>query len=132
MEFRPLLITFFILQVCLVSVPDINISAAETVAYTKEQVHGSKQDCRICHISHRMKGTSLIKKPVSELCLECHPDSKAPSEHVVDVVPSMEVKELLLVKGKMTCVTCHDSHKHTHEYMLRTKPENLCQNCHKY
>lgn len=104
----------------------------DTGDYTKAEVHGIKQDCTICHISHKVKETGLLKEPISELCLACHPDSKGPSEHVVDVVPSMEVEGLLLTEGKMTCVTCHDSHKNTYENMLRISPKDLCQSCHKY
>ena len=100
--------------------------------YTKEQVHGVEQECDICHVSHKMKDTALLKKPISELCLECHPDSKAPSEHVVDVVPSMKVERLPLTDGKMTCITCHDSHKNTYENMIRIDSKNLCQSCHRY
>jgi predicted CXXCH cytochrome family protein len=99
--------------------------------YSKEQVHGAEQDCTICHLSHKMKETGLLREPVSGLCIICHPDSKAPSEHVVDVVPSMDVGGLLLIEGKMTCVTCHDSHKNIFKNMLRISPQNLCQHCHK-
>lgn len=100
--------------------------------YTKEQVHGSEQECNICHVSHKMKGAGLIK-PVSELCAICHPERKKPEmEHVVDVVPSMDVSGLPLIEGKMTCVTCHDSHKNTFPSMLRISPEKLCQSCHQH
>lgn len=100
--------------------------------YTKEEVHGINQDCNICHRLHKTKEILLLKKPISELCLECHPGRKGPSEHVVDVVPSMKVGNLPLTEGKMTCVTCHDSHKNIYRNMLRIGPESLCQSCHRY
>ncbi len=100
--------------------------------YTKEQVHGVKQDCLICHVSHDMKGMILLKASITGLCLKCHPDRKTPAEHVVDVVPSMKTGELPITDGKMTCVTCHDSHKYPYEKMLRVNPKDLCQGCHRY
>ncbi len=100
--------------------------------HTKDEVHGAQQDCSICHVSHGMKAAGLLKTTVSELCFECHPDRKGSSEHIVDVVPSMDVGEFPLIEGKMTCVTCHDSHKNTYENMLRVEPKYLCQGCHKY
>ena len=100
--------------------------------YKKDQVHGDNQVCGLCHVPHKVQEKGLLIKPISELCLECHEDRKAPKDHIVDVVPSMEVGELLLTDGKMTCVTCHDSHKNTYPNMLRTSPETLCQKCHDY
>jgi len=101
-------------------------------SYTGEQVHGSEQICNICHGSHRMEGMGLVKKTDTELCLECHPDRMGSSEHVVDVIPSMQdVGGLPLAEGKMTCVTCHDSHKNTIRKMLRIPPGELCKSCHK-
>ncbi len=100
--------------------------------YTGEQVHGDNQVCGICHIPHKVKEKGLLKKTISELCFECHKDREVPTDHVVDVIPSMEVGELVLTDGKMTCVTCHDSHKNTYPNMLRTTPETLCQKCHDY
>ena len=111
-------------------VPVHGTAGIQSKQYTKEQVHGEKQDCSICHIAHRMKGTGLVKKAISDLCLECHPDSKKSTGHVVDVVPSMDVNGFLLVEGKVTCVSCHDSHKNTFTSMLRTESEKLCQGCH--
>ena len=90
-----------------------------------------KKDCALCHGSHEVKkGTILLKKPVSELCLECHPDRKTPNEHKVDIVPSMQVKQLPLTEGKITCMTCHDPHQNTHGSLLRMPEPELCIACH--
>ncbi len=127
MRYLPIVCIFVIF---LIPIP----SYAETIqgkSYTESEIPAKKKDCNLCHVSHMMKGTSLLKKPISELCTECHPNSKAPSEHIVDVVPSMSVVGLPLTKGRLTCVTCHEPHKNSYGVMLRVSPENLCQLCHK-
>jgi predicted CXXCH cytochrome family protein len=40
----------------------------EPEKFTKEQVHGVKQDCTVCHISHNMQGTGILREPVAGLC----------------------------------------------------------------
>jgi len=129
---RCLSIVCVIIQGCILTA---QVFAAEETGeshYTKEQVHGSQQECNICHVSHKMGGTGLVRITVTELCLECHPDRMGNTEHVVDVIPAMNVDGLLLIDGKMNCVTCHDSHKTTFENMLRIAPEKICLGCHKF
>ncbi len=90
-----------------------------------------KKDCSLCHLSQPgSKGTAPLKKPVAELCIECHPERKAPSEHRVDIVPSMKVAKLPLTNGTMTCVTCHDPHANAYGKMLRVPAKSLCMQCH--
>jgi len=45
---------------------------------------------------------------LSDPCLDCHRDRKAPAEHKVDIVPATEVKGLPLAEGMMTYYTWHD------------------------
>jgi predicted CXXCH cytochrome family protein len=61
-----------------------------------EDIPSIKRDCGICHVSHM--GGMLLKKPLSELCIGCHPD-RVEADHRVDMVPSMEPEEL--------CGMCH-------------------------
>jgi predicted CXXCH cytochrome family protein len=90
-----------------------------------------KRDCKRCHLSHHVtKGTALLKKPVAELCIECHKDRKWPNEHKVDIIPPLNVKQLPLYKGKITCITCHDVHQNPYEKLLRMPEKDLCINCH--
>jgi predicted CXXCH cytochrome family protein len=92
-----------------------------------------KKDCGLCHREHgAQKGMVLLNKPVQELCIECHPDRTTPNEHMVDIVPSMRVKKLPLLNGKMTCITCHDPHKNPYGKMLRAPQRDLCFICHPY
>lgn len=89
-----------------------------------------KKDCAICHVVEGEKTTAATTKKPSELCLDCHRDRVAPSEHKVDVVPAMPVKGLPLTDGKMTCITCHDPHANPYGSLLRMKPRDLCIVCH--
>ena len=92
-----------------------------------------KKNCATCHGSHDTTALEpLLVKPLSTLCLDCHPDRKAPKEHVVDVTPKTKVQGLPLKDGKMTCVTCHDPHKNDYGKMLRIKQKDLCLRCHPY
>jgi predicted CXXCH cytochrome family protein len=88
----------------------------------------AKKDCAACH-KDITKGPALIQ-PVPKLCLECHPDRKAPAEHAVDIVPSMPVRQLPLPGGRITCCTCHDPHSNSYGKMLRVPARDLCTRCH--
>jgi len=123
------ILAVFVFLVCLMPSQGFAEAISGAGDYTKEEVHGIKQNCDICHLSHKMKVVSLLKEPVSVLCIRCHPNRNA---YLVDVDPSMDVEGLPLTGGKMTCVTCHDSHKNTYKNMLRVKPKGLCLKCHKY
>lgn len=99
--------------------------------HSSSEIPEIKKQCDLCHRSHAMGGAILLNKPLSDLCLDCHPDRKAPGDHIVDVVPSMDVGGLPLLEGKMTCVTCHDPHEDPFGRMLRADPDKLCRYCHR-
>lgn len=101
-------------------------------AYKLEEVHGTTQDCTICHIMNAKNEAVGLIQPITDLCTGCHPDRIAPSEHINDVTPSMDVNGLPLTDSKMTCVTCHDSHEKKHKAMLRADPKDLCLLCHDF
>jgi predicted CXXCH cytochrome family protein len=91
----------------------------------------SKQDCTTCHGTHRMdKGTQLLKRPVADHCIECHPERMTPAEHRVGVIPSMNTGTLPLAGNKITCITCHDPHSNRYGRMLRVPAQDLCITCH--
>ena len=91
-----------------------------------------KKDCAICHVLEEGKRTDRLKKQLSGLCLDCHLGRVAPSEHKVDIVPSMQVSGLPLTDGKITCITCHDPHANRYGTLLRLKETDLCLACHPY
>lgn len=90
----------------------------------------AKRDCTTCHLAAGPNQAGELRKGLSSLCLDCHPDRKAPAEHKVDIAPSREVKGLPLTKGNMTCFTCHDPHRNLHGKLLRMNPRDLCLVCH--
>ncbi len=97
----------------------------------QENIPAIKKDCTVCHTSHDIAGkTAALKKPLQELCIDCHADRAAPNEHKVGVAPQAAVKTLPLKDGKITCITCHDPHKGTYRKMLRVPPKDLCITCH--
>lgn len=91
-----------------------------------------KKDCTLCHNDPAPKDRASLKKKLSALCLDCHRSRVAPTEHKVDIVPSMQVKKLPLDNGKMTCVTCHDPHRNRYGALLRMRETDLCLACHPY
>ncbi len=93
-----------------------------------------KKDCELCHLPHKKGEKALLKKPVEQLCLECHPDRKGPHEHTVDIKSPEPVSEELPLteEGLISCITCHAPHgEGNYRSMLRVKPEELCSYCHK-
>jgi predicted CXXCH cytochrome family protein len=109
---------------------------AETAGEKKQRtfkVPHTMKDCRLCHLSHNVKkGTALLKKPVAELCIECHKDRKWPHEHKVDIIPPLKAKKLPLTDGKITCTTCHEVHENPYGKLLRMPEHDLCIQCHPY
>jgi predicted CXXCH cytochrome family protein len=89
-----------------------------------------KKDCTICHQPAGAHSVGNLKKPLSDLCLECHRDRRSPNEHKVDIPARTEVKGLPLFDGKITCLTCHDPHANTYGSMLRMTAGDLCMVCH--
>lgn len=92
-----------------------------------------KSNCSICHVTHKMvNGTMMLRTILSEVCIDCHADRRAPVEHVVGVVPTYMIKKLPLdEQGRLTCITCHEPHGEGNQpKMLRDKPSLICKYCH--
>jgi predicted CXXCH cytochrome family protein len=90
-----------------------------------------KQDCTTCHGSRQKDQEALLlKKPLAELCIECHPERMAPTEHKVGITASMKTGTLPLADNKLTCITCHDPHSNRYGRMLRVPAKDLCRRCH--
>jgi len=101
--------------------------AGQPASYTLPEI---KKDCSICHTPEGALKGGELKKALSLLCLDCHQDRKAPVEHKVDIVPSMDVKGLPLFEGKIACATCHDPHRNINGRLLRMPAKKLCIVCH--
>ena len=90
----------------------------------------SKKDCATCHQMEGSKPALALRKSMPDLCLECHTDRVAPAEHRIDIAPPAISKDLPLINGKLSCITCHDPHKNTYGALLRMKRTELCLTCH--
>lgn len=102
--------------------------------------------CTHCHImvpgQSQLVRKRVFRKDISELCLECHEDSKENQiNHRIGIIPSMRVPDDLHLgtRGEMTCITCHMPHlpnvdKSTggRTYFLRRSilKRELCLACH--
>ena len=97
---------------------------------------GVDHQCADCHVSTPHNNDDL-KKPPSELCVDCHAARISAGEHKVDIavstlgeMPDYTLSSKLpLQAGKLTCITCHDPHKTS--LALRLPKNELCQQCHK-
>ena len=82
-------------------------------------------NCLTCHSMHKPapKSTSLIAKPLGELCATCHTTQSAsftakPFAHRLD-------------RGGMTCLDCHSPHARPGQGVkMTTQAELPCLNCH--
>lgn len=91
----------------------------------------SKRDCLNCHVLSDDGALVRLRKPIIELCLECHPDRTTSADHRVGIEPPMPVRSLPLEEGRMTCATCHEPHGLTGQpALLRADTADLCLFCH--
>jgi predicted CXXCH cytochrome family protein len=120
--------------------------AAATPAAGVDSHDFQKIGCTYCHLS--VPGQSnvinklVFRRPVSELCLTCHEDSRANSvNHRIGILPSMKVPIDLRLgdRGELTCITCHmphlpktDRRSGARTYFLRRSilKRELCLACH--
>ncbi len=91
--------------------------------------------CDKCHNSHSSEEVFYLRKPVWELCTECHED-KISGMHVVktftNVVHPTHGKKDPSRPGKdLSCISCHDPHASNGPSLLRSSSAiGLCSKCH--
>ena len=93
-----------------------------------------KKDCTVCHTGHGNVMGVLLKRPLPELCTECHPERTGTGEHPVSIQSSYPVPVGLPLgdSGQITCITCHAPHgEGDFPKMLRKNPTEICISCHK-
>lgn len=104
--------------------------------FQRANAHQTKE-CTVCHVSHN---GGAVKKPLTELCVSCHPKLVLAGNHKVEINPQYTVfqnvpltpvpQNIPLTKeGKITCITCHDQHSQKSS-MLRMEYMVLCNSCH--
>ena len=93
--------------------------------------------CTTCHDPHGSENVFWLKKPVWNLCTNCH-DEKAIDRHVVvgfvygDSHPTRNRKHPLKNQD-FYCSSCHNPHAAQVRYLWQfdaTSREELCQKCH--
>ncbi len=111
----------------------VNAGSSAVLDRPAEKLPEIKKNCGLCHGSHNVKkGAIQLKKPIPELCIDCHKERIAPNEHKVGIVPPINPQKLPLHDGKITCMTCHDPHQNVHGGLLRLPERELCSSCHPY
>ncbi len=107
------------------------------VAKDEKVIHPAFEmlECTNCHNPHTSPDIKLLKKPVSEVCFECHEPMVA-KKHPYDVTPSKKIiknEALFAHGGHVTCVSCHKPHASKLPVLLKESIDNreLCYKCHK-
>jgi len=130
---KNLLLFTILVSVQLALAVPVNAGPSQTPDLPVGQLPEIKKNCGTCHGSHKAKkGATSLKKPIAELCIDCHRERIAPNEHKVGVVPPVNPQTLPLQDGKITCVTCHNPHQNEHGSLLRLPERELCSSCHPY
>ena len=77
-------------------------------------------ECAHFHVTLPEYLATPLKASLSELCLQCHSDSRDSQEHRIAIIPLMKVLEQPMSKdGKITCATCHDPHEREDTHAAR-------------
>lgn len=78
--------------------------------------------CTACHEPHDANERGLMKRPVRDLCLQCHADFNSAMNEAGFVHPPVK---------NSPCTVCHDPHGAPVMMFLKNKVPDLCTDCHK-
>jgi hypothetical protein len=108
-------------------------------------LHYTGEYCKVCHEKKTREGGATFLKyggDYNRLC-KCHDNSLGSYIHPVDIVPSEGKRgkippDFPLIKGKLSCITCHDLYLQCQETEKETslrgapfeKRAQFCFNCH--
>ncbi len=99
----------------------------------------SDDKCVLCHFDEKNDPMNL-KPEVTDGCKTCHPELDEAKSHPTDLYPSLSIpKDMPLIEGRLTCVTCHfvhpkeDKYPGDENYFLRRQVKGIffCNVCHK-
>jgi len=80
-----------------------------------------QKGCLTCHDPHNGEGRTMLARPESELCNQCHPqqvaEGRLPSHHPI-------------AEGKMTCTDCHNVHGDQRNLLPAESNSEMCYRCH--
>lgn len=74
-------------------------------------------DCVACHNPHASKDKKLLKKPMPELCFDCHDQVAFKNKNIHQPV-------------KEDCMSCHFPHDGDYKKLLKEEGKKLCYICH--
>ncbi len=78
-------------------------------------------DCNLCHIDEKNEPMK-IKSSVTPACEKCHLNAKEIQSHPVDMHPALSIpRDMLLIDGIFTCVTCHYVHPKKKRSFVKNK-----------
>jgi predicted CXXCH cytochrome family protein len=70
----------------------------------------SSGECSICHVDEKSAPMNL-NPGITSGCETCHSELKKTQSHPTDMYPSLSIpKDLPLIEGRLTCITCHYVH----------------------
>ncbi len=86
-------------------------------------IHGPSASgaCIYCHNPHGSKNKGLLRKPLQEMCFDCHTD------FLQDLKKASHVHSAI---RDLNCVICHLPHKSERIKLLKAETTELCFNCH--
>lgn len=82
----------------------------------------AKKDCTECHDSHTSDYEFHLKKPIEQLCLDCHTG-------LGDAISDATTSHAAVFTGE-SCANCHDPHASGRPNLLRDRQTTLCLACH--
>lgn len=78
--------------------------------------------CMVCHEPHASAQPAMLRRPVNEICRQCHPG--------VPEVGHPVAGHLTFRRGRLDCRTCHEPHGSPWPKLLRGNPREICLKCH--
>jgi predicted CXXCH cytochrome family protein len=106
------------------------VSTEDPVAYVHGIIFGS--GCLACHDAHATDQQFVLKRPINQLCLSCHPNLLQGAGHPVAGHPVAGPKDLLRPGRKHSCTSCHEPHGTANRFFLIETMEKgrICRECH--
>jgi len=77
--------------------------------------------CSICHAPHGAEQKALLRRPMQELCLDCHMDLSMGLENATFVHSAIL---------ELDCGSCHQPHSSSFPFLLQGETNSICFNCH--